>query len=99
MKSNITPASQEPLVLDTAALMASISKNNRKSRIWAAIATVILTGTLVIGVLGIYQQNNIATKNKQHIDCIVKLLATPQKPGTTHKFISDASEQCNIKFN
>lgn len=99
MRNSITPASEEPLVVDSAALMTSIAKNNRKSRIWAGIATIILTGTLVVGVIGIYEQNNIATNNKQHIDCIVKLLATPQKPGTTHKFITDASQTCNIKFN
>lgn len=102
----IKPVSTEPAVMDTEALMVSIANNNRKFRMWASVAVFLLTATLTIGVIGIYQgnnaihlQNQIATSNKQHIDCIVKLLATPQKPGTTHKFISNASQTCNINFN
>lgn len=102
----IKPASTDPTVLDTEALMASIAHNNRKFRLWASISVVLLAGTMIIGVIGIYQgnnaihlQNSLANQNKTHIDCIVKLLATPQKPGTTHKFITNAGHTCNINFN
>lgn len=71
---------------------------------------MVLTAALVLGSLvlisysvnranaAIKLQNVIAAQNKQHIDCIIKDLATPQQPGTNHKFISDLSSQCNIKF-
>lgn len=97
--TELKPASQDPLALDTDALMRSIASKNHKFRIWAAISMLLLIITIIIGVVGIFQQNSIATNNKKHIDCIVKLLATPQKPGTTHKFITDASQTCNINFN
>lgn len=80
----------------TQTIIRRIDKNDRRLRLSAYTFMTIL---LAIGVIGILYQNHIATKNQQHIDCIVKLLATPQKPGTTHKFITDASETCNIKFN
>lgn len=64
---------------------------------------MILTAFLVLGSLvlisySINQANRLSVQNKQHIDCIIKDLATPQKPGTQHKYISELSSQCNIKF-
>lgn len=90
--------SKEVHVLDTATqhLITSIERKNRRALVWFAVSWTIL---LAVGVFGIYSQNRIAAQNKTHIDCIVKLLATPQKPGTTHKFITDASQTCNISFN
>lgn len=93
----VKPASQEPLVIDTAALMLSIARNNKKSRLWAAIATAILIGTLFTGVVGIYYQNSIANKNKQHIDCIVKLFTTPLPPGAKSRVIVDPAGACSIE--
>lgn len=100
------PVSQEPLAIDSAALMTSIAKNNKRFRLWAAVSLMLLAVSLFIGAVELYQgnnsirlQNSIASQNKQHIDCIVKLLATPYPPNTTHKFISDASQKCNINFN
>lgn len=97
-KSKVDAASNKAYTLDreTQALIASIRNKNSKAIKWFIASWTIL---LIIGVFGIYKQNEIANSNKQHIDCIVKLLATPQKAGTSHKFITDASQTCNIKFN
>lgn len=94
----IKPASQDPQNMAIEAALLSRTKNARKFILWASIATLLLIAILGIGVIGIYKQNQLALANKQHIDCIIKDLATPQKPGTSHKFISDLSTQCNIRF-
>lgn len=99
MKQNrVHDASEKAYVLDkeTQAVLLHVRKSNTKAIRWFTICWTIL---LLVGVFGIYKQVEIATHNQQHIDCIVKLLATPQKPGTTHKFITDASQTCDIKFN
>ncbi len=70
-------------------------QKDRRFRFWGYFS---LTIVLIVGVLGIYQQNNIASQNKQHLDCIVKLFATPTPPFARTKFIQNASTQCNIKF-
>lgn len=97
-QSKVQDASEKAYVLDkeTQAVLLHVRKSNTKAIRWFTICWTIL---IIVGVFGIYKQNEIASQNKQHIDCIVKLLATPQKPGTTHKFIADASQTCNIKFN
>lgn len=97
-KADVDAKTEEVAQLDAATQHAlhSIRKSNRRFSVSAYILLVLI----LVGVgLGLYYQNNLATLNKQHIDCIVKLLATPQKPGTTHKFISNASQTCNIRFN
>lgn len=82
----------------TQAIIMQIDKNDRRLRL-AGFFTLSLL--LIVGIVGIFYQNHIATQNKQHIDCIIKDLSTPQKPGTDHKYIdypSVLSKDCNIKF-
>lgn len=97
-KTLLEKKSKEVLVLDstTRELLRSIEHKDSRRRFWATVAFLCL---ITVGIIGIYRQNQLADQNKQHIDCIVKLLATPQRPGTTHKFISDPVQTCNIKFN
>lgn len=96
--SKVQTASNKADVLDkeTQAVLSHVRRSNTKALRWFTVCWTIL---LLLGIFGIYKQVEIGVHSQQHIDCIVKLLATPQKPGTTHKFISDASETCNIKFN
>lgn len=70
-------------------------KNDRRFRFWSYATLTIL---LCIGIGGIYYQNHIASKNQQHIDCIVKLFTTPLPHGATGRVITNPSTDCNIKF-
>lgn len=81
----------------TQTIILRIDKNDRRLRFSAYIFMSIL---LIVGIIGIFYQNHLATQNKNHIDCIIKDLATPQKPGTQHKYIDSLNglEACNIKF-
>ena len=90
-------ASTKASVLDeeTQALLHSVRNRNTMAIRWFVISWTILFG---LAVFGIYYQNKLAAENKQHIDCIIKDLATPQKPGTTTKYITDLSTECNIQF-
>jgi hypothetical protein len=68
---------------------------DKRFRLWAGI---LLTLVLSLGIIGIYRQNQIATKNQQHIDCIVKLFTT-SLPTTAHaRIITNPSTTCDIKF-
>lgn len=81
---------------------AGVDLRKSVKRKWSIAVILACAAFLVLlsaAVFGIVEQNKIANQNKSHIDCIVKLLATPQKPGTTHKFITNPSETCNINFN
>lgn len=94
-KSILEKKSQEVQVLDetTRELLASIERKDKRRRFWGTMAFLIL---FLTGITSVYYTIALSRQNKEHIDCIVKLLATPQKPGTTHKFIS--GDTCNIKF-
>lgn len=97
-KKAVDKASEKTRILDTAT--QELLRSTRKKNSLAVTSFVVCWSILlIVGIFGIFKQNEIANQNKTHIDCIVKLLATPQKPGTTHKFITDASQTCNIKFN
>lgn len=78
----------------TQSLIKSIETKDRRLRVWFVVSWTIL---LLIGIVGIYKQNQIANQNKQHIDCIVKLFVTPTPPNTLHKVIIDPEGQCEIK--
>lgn len=94
--SKVQLAAERAHLLDTETqtVLRNVRSKSNKA-IWWFVACWTILFILAIG--GLIYQNRIANSNRQHIDCIVKLLATPQKPGTTHKFISNLSE-CNIKF-
>lgn len=99
-QNKVQQASDKAHFLDeeTQAVFASVKNNFNKTFIWFVVSW---TSLLVIGVYGIYDQIHIFTQSKQHIDCIIKDLSTPQKPGTTHKYIdprSSLTRDCNIKF-
>lgn len=96
-KSKLDQKREEIQHLDiaTQAVINRIDKNDRRLRTWGFFTLLLL---LAVGVIGIYRQNSIAIANKKHIDCIIKDLATPQRPGTTHKYIANLQTDCNIKF-
>lgn len=96
-KTKLVKKQEEIQHLDeaTQTIIRRIDTNDRRLRLWAFFTLALL---LTVGVVGIYKQNTIATANKKHIDCIIKDLATPQKPGTNHKYIVNLQTDCNIKF-
>lgn len=96
-KDRLAKKQEEIKHLDAAtqAVISRIDKNDRRLRAWGFFTLALL---LVVGIVGIYKQNSIASANKKHIDCIIKDLATPQKPGTSHKYIVNLQTDCNIKF-
>lgn len=94
----IEKASDKANYLDqeTRALLGHIKKTNNKAIMWFILSWSVL---LIIGVAGIYRQNQIAVENKQHIDCIVKLFTTPLPPNARSRSITNPTTTCNIKFN
>lgn len=83
-----------------------INKAKEYRRHWRDVLVVMTTifvfGSLVLVAYGINQNNRLATQSKQHIDCIIKDLSTPQPSGTTHKYIdyqTRLTSDCKIKFN
>lgn len=95
-KADINRAALKAKVLDketTDTLDKVAHKNNLAVR-WFVICWTIL---FIVGVVGIVYQNEIARSNKSHIDCIVKLLATPATSGQS-RHIADLST-CKIKVS
>lgn len=58
---------------------------------------VIALCSLLLIAYGIRRNNQIAEQQRNHIDCIVKLLSTPSKPGQTRRIV-DLSV-CQIKVS
>lgn len=85
---------QDTHVLDqaTQALITSIEIKDARFRRYLLVFWTLL---FLIAIVGIYNQNALANKSKQHIDCIVKLLASPDRQS---KVITDPYGSCNIKF-
>lgn len=96
-QTKVAIASRKAHVLDaeTQAVLASVKHKNG-----LAIGAFIVcwSALLLVGIIGIYRQNQIAQTNKEHIDCIVKLLATPIPADKQHKIITDATNSCGILF-
>lgn len=82
-------------------LRMSAKKKWNKAVISASVAFFIL---IIIGIVGLAYQNHYALQNKNHIDCIIKDLATPPPSGSSpnaKKYIdirSTLTADCNIKF-
>lgn len=98
METKLAQASNRAHVLDeaTQALIQRIEHKDRRFRRWFIISWTVL---LIIGIAGIYRQNEIAIENQKHIDCIVKLFTTPLPTSAHSRQISNPSTSCNIKFN
>lgn len=95
-KTNQAADRAHALDYETRAVLTAVTKKNTNAVRWFVISWTIL---FAVGVFGIYKQNQIASQNKKHIDCIVKLFTTPL-PTTAHsRAISDSSGSCTIKFN
>lgn len=76
-----------------------LAKQDAQDKKFRISAYILLGLVLILGVVGVYRQNQIATENQKHIDCIVKLFTTPL-PATAHsRAITNPSTTCNIKFN
>lgn len=79
--------------------------NKKKVSIAVMNLYICLSILFILGVASyirinqsITKQNQIAAANKQHIDCIVKLLATPLPPGARARTLTNPSTTCNINF-
>lgn len=100
-KTKLEKKQEEIQHLDSAtqAIIIRLNKSDKRLKVTAFLVIILF---LIVGVIGILYQNHYALQNKNHIDCIIKDLSTPQKPGTTHKYIdyqSQLSSDCKIKFN
>lgn len=97
MEAKVKKAADKAHYLDqeTRATLTAVRKKNSKAVTWFIISWTIL---LLVGLGGIYQQNRIANQNKKHIDCIVKLLASPLPIGARARVLTNPSTTCNIKF-
>lgn len=96
-KQRLDKKAEEVRVLDTATqdLLATVKNKNNKAIKWFVISWTLL---FALGVFGIFKQNQIANANKTHIDCIVKLLATPLPAGSKSRVLTNPSTTCNIRF-
>lgn len=93
MTPALSKASTKAHVLDeaTQTLIKEQQRKDQRFRTWCYTSLFII---LVLGVAGVYRQNQIATQNKNHIDCIVKLFTSTNR---SDKIITDAEGACNIK--
>lgn len=83
----------------TQEIILRLNSSDKKLKVAAFCLIVVLLAT---GVIGVLYQNHYALQNKNHIDCIIKDLATPQPAGTAHKYIdyqTSLTSNCKIKFN
>lgn len=96
-KNKVQKATDYAHALDdeTQAVLVAVRSKNSKAIKWFVVSWTVL---FALAVFGIYYQNHLATQNKQHIDCIIKDLATPLKPGTRAKYIENLSTDCKIRF-
>lgn len=96
-KSKVVVASEKAHTLDkeTQAVLTSVRSKNNRAILWFIVSWTIL---FVLAVGGLFYQNHIAAQNKQHIDCIIKDLATPLPQGSRSKYIENLSTDCNIRF-
>lgn len=95
-KAQVDRASLKAKVLDeeTTDTLNRVAHKNGLAIRWFIICWTIL---FAVGVIGIIYQNDIARSNKAHIDCIVKLLATPTQSGQTRHIVNLGT--CQIKVS
>lgn len=95
-KNKVQMASAHVKALDeeTQTLISDVRAKNSKALRWFFVSWTIL---FILAITGLYQQNRLASQNKSHIDCIVKLLATPASSGQT-RHIANLST-CQIKVS
>lgn len=95
--SKLNAAANKAHVLDDATqkLLGDVKRKNNRATRWFVISWTVL---LLVGIGGIFYQNYIANANKRHIDCIVKLLASPLPAGARARVLTNPSTTCNIKF-
>lgn len=99
-KAKVDKKTEELGHLDTAT-QEIINRLNNSDRRFRTTRWITLLVVLTVGVAGILYQVHVANQSRDHIDCIIKDLSTPQAPGTTHKYIdvqSVLSKDCKIRF-
>lgn len=74
----------EILDRETQSILREMRRKDRRARSMSIALFLVL---FIIGITGILYQNKLATQNKDHIDCIIKLLATPSKPGQVRRIV------------
>lgn len=70
-------------------------------RHWQAVALALIVilsvGSVLLLTYSIRQNNELAAKSQQQIDCIFKDLKVPTT-GNQHKYIASIASQCTIKI-
>lgn len=99
-KADVDRAALKARVLgeETTRVLDSVASKNYNAIRWFVVSWSVLFG---LAVFGLFQQNHIAQENKNHIDCIIKDLATPRPTDKSQKYIdyqSILSKDCKIKF-
>lgn len=94
-KVNVARDTAHAIDSETQAVLDNVKKKNTRAVTWFIVSWTLL---FVLGVAGIYRQNQIATANKKHIDCIVKLFTTPLPTNAHSRTLSNPSTTCNITF-
>lgn len=92
-RGKVAQKSKEAHVL-SAEIQLLIDSQRHKFNWFLRWLIVFWTILILIGIFGIYKQNEIASQNKAHIDCIVKLFAHPRTGATT---IDNSNGTCSIK--
>lgn len=98
MTPALSKAADKAHVLDET-IQQQLARQDHKDRRFRGSAYILLGLLVTLGIIGIYRQNQIATKNQQHIDCIVKLFTTPLPSSARARTIENPSSTCNIKFS
>lgn len=80
---------------ETRELLGNVRKKNSRALMWFTISWSIV---VLIGVIGIIRQDQIAEENQHHIDCIVKLFSTPLPVNAHSRVIKKPSSTCDIQF-
>jgi hypothetical protein len=96
-ETKVDKASKKAHLLDdtTQTLIRHIETKDRRFRFWSSTLLIVL---LLIGIAGIYKQNQIAQENANHINCIVKLFTTPLPSQDKSRTLVNADTTCNVKF-
>lgn len=95
-KKAIEQKSRELKILDkeTQEILSEMRRKDKRARTMSIILFFVL---FTVGITGIFYQNKLATENKEHIDCIIKLLATKPEKGKSRS-IGDLAT-CQIRVN
>lgn len=97
MTPPVTDKTKEAYTLN-AEIQAILDSQKRKFNLFYFFLVLFYTSLLIVGMFGIYKQNQIAQQNKNHLDCIIKLSETPLGPTDRAKYIDNLNNTCQVRF-